>query len=1050
MSKKLATRSELGRDLISCESNRLVNKAVIDYIVAHAKGDNRPYLKVQIYGREFLGLLDSGCTTTVLGNAGWEILKSVCKLQPSTMNSCTVANGNLCEVKGYIRVPVRLRDRVRIFDILVVPTLSHSLILGIDFWCQMGIVPNLHSGEWTFCLAENETAQVGALESADHLSTDQRHILRDVIDETFRTMGDKLGCTTMVEHVIRTNSPPIKQRHYPLSPSLQKQVNIELEKMLADGIIEPSTSPWASPIVLVRKTDGTYRFCVNYKKLNEVSEPDAYPLPFVSSTLDKLRDARYLTTLDIKSAYWQIPMAEESRPLTAFVVPTRGLFQFKRMPFGLHNSAACWQRCIDRVLGVDLEQFVFVYLDDIVICTPTFDKHMEILREVLHRIRIAGFTLNRDKCCFCRPELRYLGYVVNASGLMVDPDKVDAILRIPTPRSVTEVRRIVGLASWYRRFVPSFSTLTAPLTALLKKNAKFSWDEICENSFQQIKNHLISAPVLTCPNFDLPFTVQTDASDYGLGAVLTQHQEDGEKVVCYLSRSLNKNERKFTTTEKECLAVLFAIEKLRPYIEGTKFTVVTDHFSLKWLFSIKDPVGRIARWAVRLQQYDFDIIHRKGKDHIVPDTLSRAVPVVEPVTTLDKLQPEDRWYHRMKENVKRQPYKYSLWRVEGEKLYKRGRTRYPELTNGDGWLEVIPKANRRDIIRNHHDPPTCGHLGIYKTLGRIAAQYYWPSMRSDVARYINRCSICLETKPEQKKPIGLMLSETPNLIRPWQLLSVDIVGPLPRSSTGNSYILSVSDCFSKFCLLFPLRNMVATTIVKILEERVILLFGAPSKILTDNGSQFVSVVFKNFVSQYKIHHSLRALYHPQGNPVERVHRVVKTMLASYVKDNHRTWDKFLPKVAWAIRSARHEVTGVTPNFIIFGRELDISGSSNPSFSDDRNFAVPNKGLNELYNDISERLKRAYKSSQKIYNLRRRSDKFTLGQSVWRRNQAISDASKYFSAKLAPKFIGPFKIGKIVSTWTYELEDDEGKKHGVWHAKDLKSHPPDEDEPTLRD
>lgn len=360
--------------------------------------------------------------------------------------------------------------------------------------------------------------------------------------------------------------------------------------------------------------------------------PDAYPIPFVSATLDKLRDARYLSTLDIKSAYCQIPVDKDSRPLTAFTVPSRGLFQFKRMPFGLTNAPAVWQCLIDRVVGVDLEKHVFVYLDDVIICTASFDEHISVLREIISRITKAGLTPNKDKCNFCKSELKYLGYVVNSSGLLVDPEKIEAILRIPSLKSVSDVRRVVGLASWYRRFVTNFSSLVSPLTRLTCKNAKFNWDSACEDAFVAIKECLVKSPVLSCPDFDKPFIVQCDASDFGLGAILSQIQDGVEHVICYLSRSLNKNERKYSTTEKECLAVLFAIEKLRPYIEGTHFTVITDHYCLKWLNNIKDPVGRIARWAIRLQQYDFEILHRKGKDNVVPDALSRSVPIVDAVT----------------------------------------------------------------------------------------------------------------------------------------------------------------------------------------------------------------------------------------------------------------------------------------------------------------------------------------------------------------------------------------------------------------------------------
>lgn len=1035
-------------DLKSAES-----KIILEYVFAHARNDQRPYLNVNIFGKKFLGLLDSGCTSTILGMAGWNILCDLCSLDSVEKRRCSVATGQVCESIGHVLLPIQLRDRTKIFKVLVVPSIPHQLILGIDFWSIMGIIPDLFANEWSFRSdAYPLNFEIAAIQSMDSLSEEQRRIFSEMIDEAFAKMGEKLGCTDLVELQIRTNSPPIKQRYYPLSPALQKEVNLELENMLANDIIEPSSSPWSSPIVMIKKPDGHWRFCVDYRALNKVSLPDAYPLPYISSTLDKLRDARYLTTLDIKSAYWQIKVAPESRPLTAFTVPNRGLFQFKRMPFGIHSAPAVWQRLIDRVIGVDLEQYVFVYLDDVIVCTPTFELHVKILQEILSRITKAGLTVNRDKCNFCKSELRYLGYVVNASGLLVDPQKVEAILRIPAPKNVTEVRRIIGLASWYRRFVPNFSTITAPLTALTRKNKQFVWDSDCEDALTKIKEHLVSAPVLACPNFDLPFVIQTDASDYGLGAILSQIQDGSEKVICYLSRSLNKAERSYSVTEKECLAVLFAVEKLRPYIEGTKFTVITDHYSLKWLHQIKDPVGRIARWAIRLQQYDFDVIHRPGKNHIVPDALSRAVPAVESIEQVDVIDRsiadiQDKWYLKQFRQVSENPQRFPLWMIDNDVLYKKANPRYPELT-GTPWLRVVPKEWRNDLIREHHDPPLCGHLGIFKTVGRISERYYWPKLRCDVAKYIRRCAVCLETKPEQKKPTGKMLSAQPSVERPWQLVSVDLMGPLPKSSSGYAYILSVLDCFSKFPLFFPLRTSTASTISKILEEHIFLIYGAPETIIVDNGPQLRSTVFRSLMENYQVRISYTPYYHPQANPVERVHRVIKTMLAAYVKDDHRRWDRYLPKVASAIRSSRSEVTGLTPNFVNFGREIRLSGKGRQPIQHTLGVSVKHdpgaisEALHRVFKDVQTRLAKAYEVSKKAYNLRRRDDRFQLHQQVWRRNYVLSDASKKFTAKLAPKFVGPFKISRVLSPWTYELTDSSNRCLGTWHAKDLKAHPPD--------
>lgn len=1035
------------------------NSCILDYILAHAKGDRRPYLNVKIFGKLFLGLLDSGSSHTILGKQGWEILRRCCRLEKPDVSVCTVANGQDCAIEGVVSLPIQLEDKIEIIQVIVVPSVPHMLILGTDFWSRMKIVPDLHSDVWTFQDASNY-CQTAGIRTYDDLTPSQQQKLSTLVDGAFAKMKDVIGCTALVEHTIRTESPPIKQRHYPISPTLQKQVNLELDEMLKAGIVEPSMSPWSSPIVLIKKKDGRYRFCVDYRRLNQVSLPDAYPLPFVNGILDKLRDGKYLTTLDIRSAYWQIPMAETSKMYTAFTVPNRGLFQFRRMPYGLHNSPATWQRLMDRVFG-DLEAYVFIYLDDIIICTPTFEQHLEVLEEVLDRLIKAGLTLNRDKCIFCKPELRYLGYIVNSQGLMVDPEKVNAILQIPTPRNTTEVRRIVGLASWYRRFVPNFSTLIAPMTALLRKNKPFSWDEACAKALEAVKKHLVSAPILTCPNFDLPFTIHTDASDYGLGAVLTQVHPEGEKVICYLSRSLTKNERKYSVTEKELLAVLFAIEKLRPYIEGTKFTVITDHFALKWLHNLKDPCGRLARLALRLQQYDFDVVHRQGKDHIVPDVLSRVVPEInsiddDNVTRANDQQPLDAWYESMRRRILDHPEKYPTWRVESDVLYKRLKPKYPDLEDLEqSWKRVVSKAERKEIIRKCHDPPTCGHLGVTKTVDRVARNFYWPKMRTDVAKYVRACRVCLQIKPPQHQ-VGEMLSATPTVSRPWKLVSIDIIGPLPRTTKGYAYILSVADCFSKFVLLFPLRSADAPAVTERIENDVILMFGAPEVFLADNGVQFRSKKFLEMTKIYNIKVSFRANYHPQANPVERVNRVVKTMLAAYIGNDHRKWDQQLPKIAYAIRSARHEATGLTPNFIVFGREIDIlAKGDNIDLENIRFQRNPTEllqrreALQRVFQDVKKSLGKAYERSRVVYNLRRRPDPFHVDQQVYRKNFVLSDAAKKFTAKLAPKYIGPYRITKCVSPYVYQLQDSDGKDGGIWSAKDLKASPSDDD-PTGHD
>lgn len=382
------------------------------------------------------------------------------------------------------------------------------------------------------------------------------------------------------------------------------------------------------------------------------------------------------------------------------------------------------------------------------------------------------------------------------------------------------------MASWYRRFIPNFATLLAPLTALLKKNAKIVWTEKCNNAFKELTERLCMAPVLSCPDYKngYPFYVQTDASDYGLGAVLTQTTSNGEQVICYLSRSLTKSERAYSATEKECLAVLWSIEKLRPYLEGIPFSVITDHHSLQWLHNLKEPTGRLARWAIRLQQYDSSIIHRKGKDHVVPDLLSRAVPVVSAVdleTTTLHSDIKDRLYKRLFQNVLNTPAKFPKFKIEDHNLYRYGFSTNP-LVDDENWKQVIPKDMRRDIIEKAHKGLLAGYTGSAKTYYRVCRNYYWPGMKHDIVKYVKRCPICLAVKSDSRKQAGNMLSN-PIPDRPWQHISTDIFGPLPRTSKGNCYVIAVVDTLTKFILLFPLKKATSQAITRIMEEHVYYL-----------------------------------------------------------------------------------------------------------------------------------------------------------------------------------------------------------------------------------
>ncbi|EXX71174.1 gag-pol fusion protein [Rhizophagus irregularis DAOM 197198w] len=393
--------------------------------------------------------------------------------------------------------------------------------------------------------------------------------------------------------------------------------------MLQEGLIERSTGPWAAPVVLVRKKNGKLHFCVDYRELNNVTIKDAYPLPRIDDMLDSFGKAQCFTFLNLASGYRQVEMNPADRPKTAFITQF-GTYQFKVMPFGLCNAPATFQRLMDEVLRGYLWKFVMVYLDNVIIYSDTFEQHLEHLRVIFDRLEDAGLKLNPDKCSFVKEELEFLGHIVSNKGIRTDPAKIQKVKDFPVPLNVTQLRGFLGLASYYRRFVPGFSRIATPLNKLLKKGVAYSWGKEQQVAFEQLKQTLIASPILIFPDFEKQFVLLTDASTFGLGAILSQLDEDGnDRVIAYASRTCNKAESNYSATELECLAVIWAVKHFHAYIYGQRFKLVTDHAALCHLFNTATPIGRLARWVMKLQMYDFETTHRSRRKHLNVDSLSR-------------------------------------------------------------------------------------------------------------------------------------------------------------------------------------------------------------------------------------------------------------------------------------------------------------------------------------------------------------------------------------------------------------------------------------------
>ncbi|GFW96457.1 retrovirus-related Pol polyprotein from transposon opus [Trichonephila clavipes] len=651
------------------------------------------------------------------------------------------------------------------------------------------------------------------------LGDGQQRQLKTLFNNFKVLFSDQPGLTHVLYHEIDTGDKgPVVSTPYNYDRLKQGIIDYHIDKMLRDGTICPINSPYASPAVLTRKNDlppdspEAYRFAIDYRKLNGITKYPRYPLPVIDDLLTNIPHTNVMSTLDLRSGYFQLAISPKDIEKTAFIT-RNGTFAFLRMPFGLSGATPNFQKAIDIILKPVIGRFVLVYMDDVIITSPSFKDHLDHLNQVFTLLRDAGLTLNKEKCHFARDKLQYLGLIISKEGIETDSNKIIAITEMRPPKNNREVSKFLGMTGWYQKFISRYADICDPLYQLKKNGAKFNWSGEAQDSFDQIKRTLTEAPILKLPNFSEQFNLFTDASGVGIGAVLQQNQ----KPIAFASRTLNKAERNYTVTERECLAVIWALNKFKTYFGPLPVKVITDHAALTKLTNGKNLSSRMIRWALKLSEFNIEWEHRPGVQNVVADLLSRnpvdsvegsqiscaalralAINSHEQFIKEQREDPELGHIYCYLENPDDSSVNATIcesWSQDFKLI--NGLLFYAKYFSTLGELRVyIPGSLRKDIMKEFHDLPLAGHLGKRKTYLKLRDTCYFPFMRKYIFEYVSTCDRCQKFNYKNALPAGRLMpivSKYPN-----EIVTLDLLGPYPASRPERyKFILVISDHFTK-------------------------------------------------------------------------------------------------------------------------------------------------------------------------------------------------------------------------------------------------------------
>jgi len=835
---------------------------------------------------------------------------------------------------------------------------------------------------------------------------------------------------------------------YSLTVPEMKALKEYIQENLRKKFIRKSKSPAGAPVIFVLKRDGTLRLCVDYRRLNAITIRNSYPIPRINDLMESFKGAMIFTRLDLRSAYNLIRIKEGHEYLTAFRTPL-GHFEYLVMPFGLRNAPSVFQRFIHDILNDCIGIFVRVYLDDIIIYSKSLKEHINHVRTVLKILIDNGLYAKLEKCEFHVTETTFLGFTVSNKGLTMDKNKVKSVLDWPSPKNVKELQSFLGLCNFYRKFIKDFAKNMEPLRKLLKKENPFIWDKSAEDAFQKLKDSFKADDFLIFPDPDKEFIVETDASDFAVGCILSQVSSEDNQLhpVAFHSRSLNKAEANYTIYDKELLAIITAFETWRHHLEGAKFPVqvITDHKNLLYFKKPQHLNQRQIRWSLFLSKFDYRIAYRAGSKSGKPDALSRRPdyksthPVEQQslinknafccatsdnISKLIKAQKEDQYCQNILSKLRDQSKKLnsSLFTLVEGILHFQKRI-------------IVPSSLRAWILKSFHDAPTSGHQGIERTFEKLKRFYWWPNMKKDVSNYVLSCNVCSRSKIRRHKPYGKLIP-LPIPTKPWEVIGVDFIVSLP-SSQDCTCIMIVSDHLTKMVHLVPCSDVPSADLTaKLLLFQVFKHHGFPKVIVSDHGSQFSSQFWTSLCDAIRAKPRLATAHHQQSNgQVERANAVIEQYLRCYCSSAQNEWCYYLPLCEMSYNNSIHKSIGQTPFHANYGFDPNCVIDSPPVLLRDT-ASILTRDWSSHFNALRQHLIKAKEDFKKYAD-----NKKSIGPD-FKVNDLVMLKRYYFtnepSKKLSSQYLGPFKIIEKGERMNYRLELPENLHlHPVFHISQLE-------------